>query len=242
MSAIRLPESSLPSAWRETLLDKAEELEELVQPSASSDEHPERELDERRARRLAWYSQIEDQVLDIANSLPAGTEDYEARKLFEYLTELRRAIEADPETTDQTGKVALACAKMHDVLARMARRVEHTALEDPQQAAKYLFDHLAPLSASDFAKLLDVSTKTIGSWKRGGPIRTHPRRVQLVAKLCQYLLPATTPLGVLMWFRNPADILDGKSALELLQGGEPTPEVWSQLVDFARGARGQLAS
>ena len=238
MSAVSVSESA---SLRDRLLSKAGELEGLVQPPASSDEHPERELEERKARRWGWYRTLEDGVLDLANLLPAGTEDYEARKLFEFLTELRRAMEEDLEVTDRSGHVALACAKMDDVLARMARRLEHTALEDPQRAAEYLFESLAPLSTSDIADLLGVSTKTIGAWKRGGPIRTHSGRVRLVAKLCCYLLPATTPLGFLMWFRASADLLAGKSPLELLGGGEPTPEAWNELVDFARGARGQLA-
>jgi len=241
MGATSLPESMLSSSLRETLLDKAEELEELVQPAAARDEHPEREVSERRERRMKWYRQVEDSLLDLANALPAGTEDYEARKLFEFLTELRRAIEADPDTTDHAGSVGLACTKLKDVLARMARRLEHTYLEDPQNAASYLFEQLAPLSAAEFSELLGVSTKTIGVWKRGGPVRTHARRVQLVAQLCSYLLPATTPVGVLMWFRTPAELLDGESPLSLLNGAEPG-EIWARLVDFARGSRGQLAS
>lgn len=242
MSAVSLPEPVLPSTVREALLDKAEALEALVQPPASRDEHPDRELIERQEGRKAWYRSIEDGVLDITNLLPAGTEDYETRKLFEFLTELRRAIEADPGITDETGHVALACAKMLDVLARIERALEHTALEDPQQAAKYLFKCLETLSAPELAELLDVSTKTVGAWKRGGPIRMHPRRVQLVAQLCTYLRPATTPIGILMWFRNPADVLGGKTPLALLRSGEPAPGAWRQLVEFARGARGQLAS
>jgi hypothetical protein len=241
MSATSLPEPTLPANLRDSLLVKAEELEDLVQPPAREDERPGRQLTERQAQRWAWNRRIEDGVLDLVNLLPAGTEDYEARKLFEVLMELRRAIEADGGTTDELGHIALACAKMHDVLSRMSRAIEHTFLEDPRKAAKYLFENLAALSASEFTELLDVSTKTVGAWRRGGPIRMHPRRVQLVAQLCSYLRPAMTPIGILMWFRTSADLLDGRSPLALLQSGEPSPEAWTQLVGFARGARGQLA-
>lgn len=241
MSATALPESMLLPAVRDSLLGKAEELGALVQPPLRRDEHPERELEERASRRWDWYRCIEDSVLDIANLLPAGTEDYEARKLFETLTKLRRAIEGDPAITDQRGLVSLACVQMLDVLGRMCRALEHTELEDPQQAGRFLFNRLAALPAAELAELLAVSARTIGTWKRGGSIRTHPRRVQLAAQLCTYLLPATTPTGILMWFRTPAEVLNGQSPLELMGQSEPTAATWTQLVDFARGARGQLA-
>lgn len=227
---------------REVLLEKTEKLEKLVQPSARRDEHPNRELEERRKRRMKWYRKIEDGVLDLANALPVGTEDYEARKLFEFLTELRRALESDPQLTDPKGRTELTCMKMLDVLYRMSRAIEHTRLEEPQTAAEFIFNALSSLPATDLSELLGVSTKTIGVWRGGGAVRTNTNRVKLVAKLCCYLRAATTPLGIMMWFRNQADLLGGRSPLDLIGEGEPDPNVWTKLVNFARGARGQLAS
>lgn len=229
-------------APREALLEKTGKLEKLVQLPGRRDEHPDRELQERRGRRTKWYRKIEDGVLDLANALPAGTEDYEARKLFEYLTELRRVIEADQHMTDPKGRMELACMKMLDVLYRMSRAIEHTRLEEPQAAAEFIFSALPNLPVTDLAQLLGVSTKTIGVWRAGGPVRANTSRVKLVAKLCCYLRPATTPLGIMMWFKNQADLLGGRSPLDLIGEGEPDPNAWTKLVDFARGARGQLAS
>jgi hypothetical protein len=50
--------------------------------------------------RLAWYQRLEDAVLDLSSALPEGTEDYDARKLFEFLVAVRRAIAADLDGVD----------------------------------------------------------------------------------------------------------------------------------------------
>jgi hypothetical protein len=231
----------LPPAVRDSLLAKAGELEVLVQPPARRDQSPEQELADRLERRWRWYREIEDAVLDVANTLPAGTEDYEARKLFEFLTELRRVIEADTDANDGDGRVELVCMKLLDVLERMSRALTHAALDDPRRAAEFIFDCTPSLPVTDLAKLLDVSTKTIGAWRRGGPVRMNARRVQLVAQLCGYLRHSHTQAGLLMWFEAPADMLGGSSPLQMLGEGDPSPSAWGELIGYARGGRGQLA-
>ena len=42
-----------------------------------------------------------------------------------------------------------------------------------------------------------------------------------------------------MWFENEADLLAGRSPLQLMD--ESASEAWEPLVAYARGGRGQLA-
>lgn len=221
---------------------KAEQVEELVSPPRSERERrpdtaPEVPLPE---RRWAWYQGLEDAVLDLSNALPEGTEDYDARKLFEFLIELRRAITADVEATDERGDVELATMKMRDVVHRLARRLEHTILDDPQAAARSVFTTLANIGVGDLARLLGVSTKTVNTWKAGGPVTRKAERVVVLAQLLTYLRSSMTPVGLVMWFDAPRHQLGGRTPLELLNENEAAAR--ETLVSLARGARGQLAS
>lgn len=224
------------------LRHKAEQVEELVSPPRSERERrpdtaPEVPLAE---RRWAWYQGLEDAVLDLSNALPEGTEDYDARKLFEFLIELRRAITADVEATDERGDVELATMKMRDVVHRLARRLEHTILDDPQAAARSVFTTLANIGVGDLARLLGVSTKTVNTWKAGGPVTRKAERVVVLAQLLTYLRSSMTPVGLVMWFDAPRHQLGGRTPLELLNENEAAAR--EMLVSLARGARGQLAS
>jgi hypothetical protein len=224
------------------LRHKAEQVEELVSPPRSERERrpdtaPEVPLAE---RRWVWYQGLEDAVLDLSNSLPEGTEDYDARKLFEFLIELRRAIAADVEATDERGDVELATMKMRDVVHRIARRLEHAILDDPQAAARSVFTTLGNIGVGDLARLLGVSTKTVNTWKGGGPVTRKAERVVVLAQLLTYLRSSMTPVGLVMWFDAPRQQLGGRTPLELLNENEAAAR--ETLVSLARGARGQLAS
>jgi hypothetical protein len=229
----------LDRTTREKLRSKAELVENLVERSV--DEHPsvDEKLKARVERRWGWYRRVEDAVLDLANALPAGTEDYEARQLFVFLTELRRAIDDDPKATDKAGRVQLAAMRMADVARRMERRLEHSVLENPDEAARYVFGQLDSIGVTEVARLLGVSTKTVGAWKAGKPVKQKVERVKLVAQLVAYLRYSMTQTGLLMWFDNEADVLAERSPLQLLD--ENVRAAWEPLVSYARGGRGQLA-
>jgi hypothetical protein len=185
-------------------------------------------------RRLReWYGGVEDAVLDLSAALPQGAEDYDARKLFEFLIELRQAIEA-------RGDVELAAVRMRDVVARISRRLEHDALDDPDAAAHAVFATLAGASAGDLSRLLCVSTKTVGTWKAGGPVTRNASRVVLIAQLLTYLRASMTPKGLVMWFDAPRAQLGGRTPLQRLDDDEAA--AGHELVSLARGGRGQLAS
>jgi DNA-binding transcriptional regulator YiaG len=183
----------------------------------------------------AWYSEVEDSVLALSGTLPAGVEDYEARQLLRFMTELRQALDAG-----DSGAADLAAMRMGDVVRRLERRLEHAALEDPDEAASFVFEQLSSLSATDLASLLGVTTKTVGNWKAGKPVKQKVDRVRLIAQLVSYLRHSMTPTGLLMWFENPADQLKRKSPLQLIDADVSSS--WLPLVSYARGGRGQLAS
>src|SRR3954465_9221704 len=126
------PAALLDEATRTELRSKAGRVEDLVE-------------------RMVDYRKVEDAVLDLANALPAGTEDYEAKQLFVFLTELRRAI-------DDGGDVQLAAMRMGDVARRLERRLAHAALESPDEAVRFTLANLEPLTVTEVAKLLGVST------------------------------------------------------------------------------------
>src|SRR4051794_9848412 len=153
------------------------------------------------------YRKVEDAVLDLANALPAGTEDYEAKQLFVFLTELRRAI-------DDGGDVQLAAMRMADVARRLERRLAPAVLETRGGAVGFVLPQLEPLTVTEIARLFGVSTKTVGAWRAGKPVRQRVERVLLVAQLVSYLRYGMTATGLRLWFENPADQLGGKTPLE----------------------------
>lgn len=223
----------------ELLRHKAEHVEGIA-AAATAHEAARPEPGEQARLREAWCKSLEDAVLDLCNALPQGTEDYDARKLLEFLLRLRQAIAADPSATDERGEVELATMMMRDVALRMARRLEHDALDDPRAAADQVFATLRDVGVGDLGRLLGVSTKTVRSWKAGAPVTRNADRVVLVAHLLTYMRASMTPAGLLMWFDAPREQLQGESALQLLdERGSAAREA---LMPLARALRGQLAS
>jgi hypothetical protein len=228
------------------LREKAEQVRELIAPEqAGKDGRPESrpaaEAEGTRAEwRWEWYRRLEDAVLDLSNALPEGTEDYDARKLFEFQVGLRRAIDADPTATDQRGEVQLAMLRMADVARRIGRRLEHSALDDPRAAADFIFATLRGIGVMDLSRLLGVSSKTVNAWKAGGPVTRNAARIVVLAQVLTYLRASMTPVGLVMWFDAPRHQLGGSTPLELL--GDDQANAREQLLWLARGARGQLAS
>jgi hypothetical protein len=188
--------------------------------------------------RTAWYQQLEDAVLDLSLALPQGTEDYDARKMFEFLVGVRRALTADP--TDEGGEVELQTIKLRDVVRRIGRRLEHDELDDPTVAARGVFATLKDVPVGDLSRLLGVSTKTVNTWKAGGPVTRNATRVVVLAHLLTYLRASLSPAGLVLWFDAPRHQLGGRTPLQLLDEDGPAA-AREQLVPLARGARGQLA-
>lgn len=182
-----------------------------------------------------WYHALEDAVLDLSHALPEGPEDYDARKLFEFLVGLRRAVASDSEAD-----VELAALKMGDVVRRITRRLEHDELDDPRVAAGSIFATLRNVGVGDLSRLLGVSTKTVNAWKAGRPVTRKVERVIVLAHLLTYLRASMTPAGLVMWFDAPRHQLGERTPLELLDANEAAAR--EVLVPLARGARGQLAS
>ncbi|MDO8185049.1 hypothetical protein Q5424_02875 [Conexibacter sp. JD483] len=224
------------------LRHKAEHVRELIGPLRERPSaHPaEVDTDTARAIRAEAYSRLEDAILDLSNALPQGTEDYDARKLFEFLVGLRRAIDADPEVQDAAGDVELHQLMMRDVLARIERRLLHDELDDPRAAVDFVLATLKRIPAGDLARLLGVSTKTIGAWRAGRPVTRNGERAVVLAQLLSYLRQSLTPLGIVLWFDAERDQLDGRTPLQLIEE-RGVASAHAPLVALARGSRGQLA-
>lgn len=220
-----------------SLRHKAEHVRELIGPVRVTPLHD--EIEPARERRRRSFALLEDAILDLSSALPQGTEDYDARKLFEFLVGLRRAIDGDPDVRDARGEVELHTLMMRDVLQRIERRLLHDELDDPRAAADFVFAALERIPAGDLARLFAVSTKTVGAWKAGRPVSRNGDRAVVLAQLISYLRASLTPVGIVMWFDAERDQLDGRTPLELLDRSVPSAR--EPLVALARGARGQLA-
>lgn len=193
----------------------------------------------RSADRAAWIAELGDRVYALSSGLPEGTEDFDARRLWELLHALRRAADAAPDGEDPGDEVELAALMLGDVTRRLGRRLLHDELDDPRAAANAILRTLPHVPATDIARLLGVSTKTIGAWRAGRPVTRNAERVVLVAHVITYLRASLTPSGLVQWFAAPRDQLDGRTPLELLDGElAPAREA---LISLARGSRGQLA-
>ncbi|UUY02648.1 hypothetical protein LRS13_18415 [Svornostia abyssi] len=184
--------------------------------------------------RAAWVADLEDRVYALSSGLPEGTEDFDARRLWEMLHALRRA--ADSGSDDE---IELAAMMLGDVARRLGRRLLHDELDEPRAAADYVLRTLASVPATDLARLLGVSVKTVGAWRAGRPVTRNTERVVLVAHVITYLRSSLTAAGLLQWFAAPRHQLDDRTPLDLLDGDlAPAREA---LISLARGARGQLA-
>ncbi len=215
--------SPIQAPAQERLRSQTEHLENLVTSAPS------------RRDAAEWYRSIEDVVLDLYHTLPPGAQGYEVAQLFYYLTELRRRL---ADTGEYSG-AELTAVKLGDVLRRLERRLHHDILQAPNNAAGFVFEQLGDLDAGDQAMLLGVSTKTLGTWKRGGRVQQNKDRVRLVAQLVSYLRSSMTQTGVLMWFEDESDALGGVTPLSLVASGDA--KSWSRLLSYARGGRGRLA-
>lgn len=189
--------------------------------------------------RAAWVSGLEDRVYALSSALPEGTEDYDARRLWELLHALRRVAETAPDGADPGDEVELAALMLADVARRLGRRLLHDELDDPQAAAAYVLRTLTTVPAADVGRLLGVSAKTVGAWRSGSRVTRHTDRVVLVAHVITYLRASLTPAGLVQWFAAPRHQLAGCTPLDVLDG-EPAP-AREALISLARGARGQLA-
>jgi hypothetical protein len=224
------------------LRHKAEHVRALIAPLHERPASAPGEVDVETARaiRTQAYGRLEDAILDLSNALPQGTEDYDARKLFEFLVGLRRAIDADPDVRDAGGEVELHQLMMRDVLARIERRLLHDELDDPRAAVDFVLATLERIPAGDLARLFGVSTKTIGAWRAGRPVTRNGERAVVLAQLISYLRHSLTPLGIVLWFDAERDQLDGRTPLRLIEE-RGVASAHAPLVALARGSRGQLA-
>jgi len=172
--------------------------------------------------------------------MPEGVEDYDVRKLLEFSVELRRLLERDTEVRDPGGAIELVAMQMADTVRRVHARLQRAQLDDPRDAAAFVFDALKPLSASDLAGLFGVSTRTVAAWKQGHAVRQNADRVALVAQLTADLCGSMTPRGVSLWFDASRSELGGRTPRQVLDQEDKSAQL--TLISLAHGGRAQLAS
>lgn len=231
------PELDIRSEF-DVLRAKVAQVEDLVTSPASEDEQPESPTP-RAERRLAWYRGVEDAVLDLSNAMPEGVDDYDVRKLLELMLDLRRHLENDPRAEDPGGEIELTTLQAADIVRRTRRRLLHQRLDEPTAAIDFILHVLAGVPVGEVALLLNVSTKTVATWRQGGAVRHNARRVVLVAQVLAYLRKFMTPRGMIMWFDAQRDQIGCKTPLELL--AEDEAAAYPALIGLARGGCGQLA-
>ncbi len=185
------------------------------------------------------FAEVEEKSLRLSERLPYGSSSsHDALQLLLQLHTLRAAIAEEGSTIIEGGRAELEAVKALEITRRMERRLDQAILEDSDEAAKFIFGATNSWATADQAKLLGVSSKTIGKWKKGGPVKQNASRVRLAAHLTYYLRPGHTEIGLWFWFNNPASQLDGRTPLQVINGEGKPAEV--QLIAYARGGRGQL--
>jgi hypothetical protein len=231
-------------AEKEQLLERTEEIEENLDQMKLSQPLTEAPTNtERQAAYRENYRGVMNAILDLCHVLPEGTADYEARRLLEFLVALNSAITDDVDGTDAQGRIELTRIRMHDVVKRMERRIQHSALDNPQEAARFVLWKFADLKDGEVAELLGISTKTLSAWRAGRPIRNQVPRLTNLAQIVSYLQHSMTARGIALWLYSAQDHLDGRTPLDTLISGleQPDASAVDAVKSLARGGRGQLA-
>jgi hypothetical protein len=243
MPAVATPTSLGPEEVYRELREKIGNVESLmVSPRAPASDTS---VDDRSAvevveRRRVWYRDIQDAVLDLSKTFPEGVDDFDVRKLLEFVVGLGHLIEDDETAADEKGEIELATMHAADVVRRIQRRLLRQHLDDPGAALGFIFGTLQGVAAGELARLLGTSTKTIGSWKKGGAVRQTAKlhRILLVAQVLTYLRDSLTPHGLILWFEAERDQLDGRTPRQIL---DDEPGAYELVLDLAKGSRAQLA-
>jgi transcriptional regulator with XRE-family HTH domain len=204
-------------------------------------ESEEVDTERRVAERWKAYKELRSIVRKMAAE-QAWRENPIAQELLDQTFELEERLEQDPTGTDPDWRVKEVVDHIGDLVATLAREVDHGLLDEPAIAAQFALDALKGIDQEELADLFDVDARTIRTWKSGQTktIRKNPERVTLIAQLIYDLRRAMTPRGIVMWFRRDRPQLGGRSPLELIEEDIGTAE--ESLRSLARGVRGQLAS
>ena len=167
------------------------------------------------------------------------------RPANEIVAELEEAVRRLSERTscglsgdDGQQQLELEALKALEIVRRMEIQLDQAEFDNPDLAAAYIFEHTSSWTTPNLAELLGVSSKTVGTWKSGGAVKTNEPRVQLAALLIYFLRAGHTELGMQFWFNNPAHQLGDRTPLEIMNKQGERAEV--QLIAYARGGRAQL--
>jgi hypothetical protein len=218
-----------PPTTEEQLRDRAELLAVDV----------EQRLLDHRLSRDAFFADIRRNALSIARSPAWRTHDLTTELLL-LIERLRDEMEADPSATDPEWRQQEVLQRILVVLRSMVRKLEHDAIDHPEQAAHFVAEALAGLEVSEVAKLLGTSPRMVNNYRKGdvAQIRKNPNRVTLIGQLVYELQSSMTPRGVLLWFDAHMPALGNRTPRELID--EDPAAHRPALMAMARGGRAQL--
>jgi hypothetical protein len=218
-----------PPTTEEQLRDRAELLAVDV----------EKRLLDHRLSRDAFFAEIRQNARSIARSPAWRTHDLTTELLL-LIERLRDEMEADASATDPEWRQQEVLQRILVVLRSMVRKLEHDAIDHPEQAARFIVEALAGLEVSEVAKLLGTSPRMVNNYRKGdvAQIRKNPNRVTLIGQLVYELQSSMTPRGVLLWFDALMPALGNRTPRELID--EDPAAHRPALMAIARGGRAQL--
>lgn len=156
---------------------------------------------------FAWYSEIEESVLDLVQDIPTGVADQQIREVLTVLLQLRQQMEAEASLalTAAAQSTKEAAMQMGDIAQQIHQQHQYQQMMDVSQAFIYIVQRLPTTSSRQLGELLGVTGKTIKNWKDGRTITAAKSpRVVLVAQTLS-LFATTEEADLLVWFRTVID-------------------------------------
>ncbi len=94
------------------------------------------------------------------------------------------------------------------------------------------------LSQEGFARLLDVSTRTVARWEKGdgGPDLYMEKKLRGVDRVTRKLWGAGKPADIAAWLEKPDPDLRGYPPLDLLGSAYATEELIGRIEEWGQGA------
>ena len=148
----------LDAEERSEIVEKVEEVSSRTAPRTIDRDAQEPVFDAEIGQ--AWYEELEQHVVGLAQALPAGIEDFAAKQLLLLLFQLRPSVSGTLDAEKARGNAELALAKMQDVTRRMRQELETEELKDPAFALERISSGLDGSSSDDLVAILGVSKKT----------------------------------------------------------------------------------
>jgi hypothetical protein len=173
-----------------------------------------------------------------------------AQQLIRRSDQLDALIDADPDVDDPEWRIYEVSEDIKDLLRMMYRRLEREALDDSILAVRFIARQLSPIEDSRLDALLDVEQGDYFRRVRAAEeandfddleVPWDEARAILTAQLIYDLRNSATPEGVIRWFWQPLDPLDGTTPIDAMRT-RGVHAAGGVLREVAQRARAQVAS